>query len=225
MVGALVLMLIIRPHIAVVAVAAISLAAVAGRGIPIYMRAALFLVAAAGTGVAVTALQSAYNIDVTSTESIGEQFERRDNVLQSDEAGTSAVNASFPVRLLSLMFRPLFFDADELFALLASFESLFLIAMVFVLTIRFRELFGLFRNVFFARYAAIFGLGLTIFLALSYWNVGLGLRQKWSMLMPMYLLLFVAVLGVRAARKRTTARAVPADMIGYPGAGQPRPAL
>lgn len=225
LVAALLLMLMIRPHIALVAVAALSLATVVGRGIPIYVRGGLFLVAAVGTGIAVSALESAYSIDVTSSESIGQQFERRDNVLQSDEAGASAVNASFPVRLLSLLFRPLFFDADELFALFASFESAFLIVMVLVLLIRFRELFRLFRNVFFARYAVIFGFALTIFLALSYWNVGLGLRQKWSMMMPMYLVLFVAVLGVRAARKRTVAESAPADILHYPPAQQPRPAV
>lgn len=220
LIGALLLMLFIRPHIALVAAAALSLAVVVGKGIPIYMRVALFLVALVGTGLAASTLESTYAIDITSAESIGQQFERRDNVLQSDDAGTSAVSGSFPVRLLSLMFRPLFFDANELFALVASFESAFLILMMTMLLLRTRSMLGLFRSVFFARYAVIFALGLTIFLAISYWNVGLGLRQKWTMLMPMYLVLFVAVLAVRRARKRSLAEA--ANPV-Y--AGPPRPAV
>lgn len=218
LIGALLLMLFIRPHIAVVAAAALSLAVVVGKGIPIYLRVALFMVALLGTGLAASTLESTYSIDITSAESIGQQFERRDDVLHSEDAGTTAVNASFPIRLLSLMFRPLFFDADELFAMIASFESLFLIGMVFLLLLRFRDLVGLFRNVFFARYATIFALGLTIFLALSYWNVGLGLRQKWTMLMPMYLVLFVAVVAVRWAKVRSAVEAVP----GYPLPGGSR---
>lgn len=225
LIGALALMLLIRPHIALVAGAALSLAVVVGRGIPAYLRIALFLVASAGTGVAVSALESTYSIDVTSAESIGQQFERRDNVLQSDDAGNSAVNAAFPIRLLSLLFRPFFFDADEMFAMVASFESAFVLFLVLLFMVRFRDMLGLFQNVFFARYAVIYAGGLTLFLAISYWNVGLGLRQKWTMLMPMYLVLFVAVQAVRAARKRSAMEAVPLAPAGYSAAGQPRPAI
>ncbi len=85
LIGALLLMLFIRPHIALVAVASLSLAVLIGRGIPAYMRVALFIVAGVGTGVAVSAIQSAYAIDVTSSESLSQQFERRDDVLQSDD--------------------------------------------------------------------------------------------------------------------------------------------
>jgi hypothetical protein len=218
--GSLLLMLFIRPHIALIAGAALSLSVVVGKGIPAYLRIALFFVAVAGTGLAATTLESAYSIDITSAESIGRQFERVDNVLQSDEAGSTAVGGSFPIRLLSLMFRPLFFDANELFALIASLESVFLIWLVLTLVVRSRDLFGLFRNVFFARYALISSIGMTLFLAISYWNVGLGLRQKWTMLVPLYLVLFVAVLAVRRAKKRSMAEAMPREMyLGYPPAG------
>lgn len=224
LIGALLLMLLIRPHIALIAAAALSLAVVVGKGIPVYLRILLFIVAVVGTGVAASTLESTYAIDITSTESIGQQFERRDNVLESDEAGNSAVSGSFPVRLFSLMFRPLFFDADEMFGMIASFESVFLIFMMAVLLARARDVWGLFRRVFFARYAFFFAFGMTIFLALSYWNIGLGLRQKWTMLMPMYLVLFVAVLAVRRAKRLSMAEMVP-NAIGYRPVGGPRPAV
>ncbi|HYD38063.1 MAG TPA: hypothetical protein VEA60_10640 [Allosphingosinicella sp.] len=223
--GALLLMLLIRPHIALVAAAALSLAVIVGKGIPAYVRVVLFLVALVGTGLAASTLESTYAIDITSAESIGKQFERRDNVLQSEEAGSTAVDAPFPIRLLSLMFRPFFFDAYELFALIASFESMLVIAIVIMLAVRSSDLLGLFRTVFFARYALIFAIGMTIFLALSYWNVGLGLRQKWTMLMPMYLVLFVAVLAVRRAKTRGLEEVMAVDVLNYPSAGPPRPAV
>lgn len=223
--AALLLMLFIRPHIALIAGAALALSVVVGKGIPAYLRIALFLVALMGTALAATTLESAYSIDITSAESIGRQFERVDNVLQSDEAGSTAVGGSFPIRLLSLMFRPLFFDANEMFALIASLESVFLIWLVLLLVVRSRDLFSLFRNVFFARYALISSVGLTLFLAISYWNVGLGLRQKWTMLVPLYMVLLVAVLAVRKAKKRSLAEAAPREMLpGFPQAG-PRPAV
>lgn len=224
LIGALLLMMFIRPHIALVAGAALSLGVLVGKGVPTYLRIGLFVMALAGTALAATTLQSAYAIDITSAESIGRQFERVDNVLNSDDAGSTAVTGGFAVKLLSLMFRPLFFDANELFALIASLESVFLIWVVLLLLIRTRNLFQVFRNVLYARYAAIYGFGLTIFLAIPYWNVGLGLRQKWTMLVPMYLVLLVTVLAVRRARKRNMAEAVPMErVLGYPSAAPRRP--
>jgi hypothetical protein len=226
LIAALLLMLFIRPHIAVVAGAALSLAVVVGKGIPMYLRFLLFLVAVAGTGYAATTLESVYAIDITSAESIGQQFERRDNVIESDEAGTTVVTGAFSVRLLSLMFRPFFFDANELFAMVASFESLFLLWMVLFLLGRSPDVWRLFRTVFFARFALIYALALTVFLTLGYWNVGLGLRQKWTMLMPMYLVLLVVVMAVRRARKRSRAEAVPIETaLAYPSSGPRQPAV
>ena len=218
LVGALLLMLFIRPHVALVAGAALSLGVLVGKGIPTYLRIALFVVAVAGTGLAATALESAYQIDITSAESIGQQFERVDNVLNSEDAGTTAVSGGFAVKLLSLLFRPLFFDAYELFGLIASLESLFLIFVVGLLVFSSRDLFQMFRTVLFARYAMIYAFGLTIFLALGYWNVGLGLRQKWTMLVPMYLVLFVTVIALRRARKRSMEAAPREIVLGYPQA-------
>jgi hypothetical protein len=226
LIAALLLMLFIRPQVAVVAAAALSLAVVVGKGLSAYMRIALFVMAVAGTGLAVTMLQSTYAVDLTSAESIGQQFERIEMVLDSDDAGNTAVRGNFAVKLLSLLFRPLFFDANELFALIASLESVLLIWVVLLLVIRLRDVFQLFRNVFFARYAVIYGLGMTMFLATAYWNVGLGLRQKWTMMIPMYLVLLVAVIAVRRARERSMAEAVPTEMVlGYPEAGLRQPAV
>jgi hypothetical protein len=226
LIGALLLMLFIRPHIALVAAAALSLAVVVGRGIPVYLRIVLFFVSVAGTGLAATTLESTYAIDITSSESIGQQFERRDNVLQSDEAGTTAVTGNFTVRLLSLLFRPLFFDADELFSLVASFESLVVLGIILLLLARWRDTFQLLKSVFFARFALIYALAMTIFLTLGYWNVGLGLRQKWTMLMPMYLVLLVAVMAVRRARKQGMADAVSMErVLGYPSSETPHRAV
>ncbi|HEX8623470.1 MAG TPA: hypothetical protein VF782_00175 [Allosphingosinicella sp.] len=226
LIAALLLMLFLRPQVAIVAAAALSLAVIVGKGIAIPMRIALFVVGAAGSALAVTLLQSTYAIDVTSAESIGQQFERVEMVLETEDAGNTAVRGNFAVKLLSLLFRPFFFDAKEIFGLIASVESILWIGMVLLLVMRVRDVFQLFRSVFFARYAVIYGLGMTLFLAIAYWNVGLGLRQKWTMLVPMYLVMLVAVIAVRRARKRSMAEAVPAEMVlGYPAAGPPRPAV
>jgi hypothetical protein len=222
LIGALLLMLFFRPHVAIVAGVGLALAVAIGKGIPAYLRVGMLLIALVGTVVATVTLQSVYAIDITSAESISQQFERRDNVLNSEDAGTTAVTGPFPVRLLSLMFRPLFFDAKELFGLIASVESLLVVWMVLLLLLRSREVLGLLKSVFFARFALIYSVGMTLFLAIGYWNVGLGLRQKWTMLMPMYLALLVTVIAVRRARKLGLGEAVRREVdLGFP----PPPAM
>jgi hypothetical protein len=226
LIAALLLMLFIRPHIAIVAGAALSLAVIVGKGISAYMRIALFVMAVAGTSLAVTMLQSTYSVDVTNAESIGQQFERFELVLTTEAGGTTGVSGGFGVKLLSLLFRPLFFDADELFAQIASVESVLLIWVVLLLVIRVRDVFQLFRNVFFARFAVIYGLGMTMFLTIGYWNVGLGLRQKWTMMVPMYLVVLVTVIAVRRARARGMAEAMPREgVLGFPAARPRQPAV
>ncbi|HEX8669495.1 MAG TPA: hypothetical protein VF727_14105 [Allosphingosinicella sp.] len=203
--GALMLMLIVRPHTALMAIGALSVAVIAGKGMPMAARILLFVAAIAGTAFATVALQQTYAIDVTSAESISQQFERRQETLNSKDAGATAVDAALPIRLLSLYFRPLFFDARDAFALVVSFENLVIVAVMLLLLMQPGDLMRLFRRVFYVRYAMTLALAMTLFLSLSYWNVGLGLRQKWVMLMPAIAVLFVSLRAVQDARRRSAA--------------------
>jgi small-conductance mechanosensitive channel len=108
------------------------------------------------------------------------------------------------VRLLSLLFRPLFLDAQGAFGLIASLENVFIIVLLVTLFRNFGQLMRMIRQVFFIRFAAVFALILIVLLSLVYYNVGLGLRQK-IMFMPALLTMFVAVLAVRRSETRAPA--------------------
>ncbi|MDP8993384.1 MAG: hypothetical protein M3N07_00125 [Pseudomonadota bacterium] len=201
LVAALLLMLLIRPHIFLVAVAALALAAMAGRGVRAHVRVALFVAASAGVAFAISAVQETFNIDVTSSESVMQQLERREGVLQTEDAGNTSVNAAYPVRLLSLLFRPLFFDAQGLFGLISSMENLAILLLVSVILFRIRFVAALVRNIVYIRFTVIFTLMLILFLALAYYNVGLGLRQKWTMVMPGLFVVLITLLCAQARRR------------------------
>jgi len=129
-------------------------------------------------------------------------------------ADTPPVGLPLPVAMLSLLFRPFFFDAGGFEGLIASFENLVLVGIFGYFIYRFGWLRKLFTGTLVVRYAVFFAFLVTMMLSLTYYNVGLGLRQK-MMMMPAILMIFAALIAtskialpVRARRRRE--RPVPA---------------
>jgi predicted benzoate:H+ symporter BenE len=114
---------------------------------------------------------------------------------------TGVLNASFPVRLFSLLFRPLFLDASGTPALVASAENAIFLLLVGTLVLHAGKVFRMARAVTYVRYALAFALMVALLLTITYYNVGLGLRQK-TMFVPAILVMFVTY---RALRRRAAA--------------------
>lgn len=200
--AALVLMLLIRPHIALVAVTALAVTAMVDRTTNKLFRAALFVVGIGGVVLAVTTIERTMFVNVASAESLGDFLAARTEASRGD-AGGSAVHASYPVRVLSLLFRPFFFDVDQYVGWIASVENLFMVSVVTTLIIRIRTTALLVRRVFSMRFALLFAVALTLLLGYMYYNVGLGLRQR-LMIQPALFALFTAVLAAVEARRATS---------------------
>ena len=200
MAAAIALMVLIRPHVALVAVAALAMAAFFDPRTKPHIKAVLLVAALAGFGVVAGTVQSTFRVDVTNVDSVSDFLATKNEVFGEIEGGTAVVGASLPVRILSLLFRPLFFDAEDLFGLVASFENLFLVFAVGTILVRFRTSFALSRQIFFLRFSLLFAGGLILMLGWVYYNVGLGLRQK-MMMMPALLSFFIAVVAVHQARR------------------------
>src|SRR5205085_2657686 len=147
-------------------------------------------------------VQTSFAVDVTSADSISEFISRNNEVSKKMGGGSAVIGASYPVKLLSLLFRPLFLDAQGPFGLIASFENLFILFMIGTMVKRFRDSLQLTRQVFFIRFALVFSIIITLTLALVYYNVGLGLRQK-MMIMPGLLVFFAALWGVRQVKNQS----------------------
>ena len=180
-----------------VAVMASALALLFDTGFSRWTRTGLLLVALVAGAFAVATIQSALRLDLTDADSISTFLEIRDNVAQSAAGGNTSVQGSFGFRLFSLLLRPFFFDVEDAFGYIASIENAILLLLFMVIGFRFPTFVALFRRSPFVRFAATMLVGITIVLALSYYNVGLGLRQR-TMFLPSLLALLVIISAVRS---------------------------
>jgi hypothetical protein len=193
--------LLVRPHIALLALVAFALTLLVGRGTSLLMRVALLAVVLGGIGTAAGLVESTMSgVNLSSADSVSELLESRSQVSEESGADLSIVGASFPVKLLSLLFRPFFLDANGIFGYVASLENLVLLGLAFTLIRRSPTALAIARATVFARFAFFFFVMITIFLALFNYNVGLGLRQK-MMMMPALLVFFAAMLAVRSGQR------------------------
>jgi hypothetical protein len=201
--AAIVLMLLIRPHIALIAAPAAMWAVFSDRTTHPLLRTVLILASISGVAAAAATIKSTFQLDVTSADSVSDFLEARDSFMTSDEVGNTAViNAPYPVRVFSFLFRPLFVDAEGAFGYIASAENVLLLVLFMLMTLNARTLWAATKAEPFLRYAVISSLGITLALSIDYYNVGLGLRQK-TMVVPGFLTVFIALSAVRMARRRT----------------------
>lgn len=215
--GGLLLMLAIRPHIAIVAGAAFTLAVLIDKNTRMLIKVPLFAAGAAVTIFAALSLRSTFGIDITNVDVFSDVLAGRDALLTTEDAGRSVVSGSFFFLLLSLLFRPFFFDAPGVFGLVASVENLLVLGFIVTLAAFGRTLLTLFRRVPFIRYALVATVVITFVLTLGYYNVGLGIRQKATMILPGLMVLFVTTLAYRRAQR--IARAPVSIIAGHPSLG------
>ena len=198
------IMVLFRPYIALAALMALALSAFIDPRNSVGTKLVLLLAAFAAVVPVLGTVENTFRVDVTSAESVSDFFQYQSEISAQDEGGSAVVGASYPVRIFSLLFRPLFVDANGAFGLIASLENLFLMFILFQMLRNFGSVKKLVRSVFFVRFGSIFAVVLILLLGFVYYNVGLGLRQK-VMFMPGLLTLFVAVLAVKHAKAGRTA--------------------
>ncbi|MFN3943468.1 MAG: hypothetical protein ACK4K7_00895 [Allosphingosinicella sp.] len=193
------IMVLVRPHIALITVMTLAIAVFFEPRTRTLVKSALLAVTMVGAVAVAATVQSSFTVDLSNAESVSEFFERTSTIGEESGGDVSIVGASFPVKLFSLLFRPMFLDAVGMLGYVASLENLLLLFIFLLLVRHARTSAALARKVFFARFALVFFIALTILLAMVNYNVGLGLRQK-MMMMPALLTFFISVVGVLRAR-------------------------
>lgn len=194
-----ILVLVIRPHVALIMGAAVAAAIFFEKSTSFGKRIALIGGAVIAISISASNVESRFTLDVTSADSVSDFLATHDRVVTTTQEG-EVVAGSLPYRFLSLMFRPMFIDAEGLFGLVASFENLILLFIVAILLRRSRTIVQMMRSLTFVRYALIMAAGLALLLSIIYFNVGLGLRQK-MMFVPGLLVPFVVLLALQQARR------------------------
>jgi hypothetical protein len=218
----LLLMLVIRPHIAALGVAAAGATIFFDRETRFALRVAIVAVSIIGLGFAASSVFATFSIDVTNADSVSNFLAAHEEVTQDAEvAGNSAVYGNYAFRMMSLLFRPMFIDAEDIMGLAASAENFILLLLFVTIFVRLRTVSLLTRRLKFIRFAVLFGGTVALLLALIYYNIGLGLRQK-TMFLPCVIVLFVAVVALGRARRLLPLRAIET---ATPPAEPPREAI
>lgn len=206
----LAIMVLFRPHLALACALALAISELfGGRSNRLY-KVLLLTASAAAIAIILGTVESALQADVTSAGGVGSFLDRQSAVAATVSGNTAVLNAPFIVRLLSLLYRPFFFDAGGVFGLISSMENLFMLFMTATIAANHRIAARLIRRNAFFRFVAILTATVAVLLTLVYYNVGLGARQR-VMMFPALFCFFAAVWAVRSAQRRLTIPGGPAE--------------
>lgn len=195
---AIVLMYAFRPHVALLAFLAVAATLAIDSRTKKSLKALLVVAGIVALPAMFSFVQAYVRIDSFSVEGVSSFLERQDRIAGYFDGGAAIIQASYPQKLFTLLFRPFFFDANGLMGLVASFENTIWLAVFVYLGFQWRSLAILFWTDTGARFSLLFATGLILMLAAINYNVGLGLRQK-MMVMPaiLYVLYHVMALNAR----------------------------
>jgi hypothetical protein len=190
------IMVMFRAHIALMAATALAVASFFDRSSSLGRRLGLLTIAAAGMFLAIGPVQQTLDVDVTSVTSVS-QFLDEKNAMYASVGGTTSIgSAPFIVCVVSLLFRPFFFDAHGILGLIASVENAGWVFAFIYVVVHWRDLALLARRIVFIRFVLAFAFILLLSLSLVYYNVGLGLRER-VMSYPMVFAALVALWSMR----------------------------
>lgn len=201
------LMVLVRPHIALATLIALSLATLLHREVGFGRKILLLVLALVGLSLLLGAVETTFSVDLTDASSVHDFFERRAAAEAADRGGMSISDAPYLVRLLSLLFRPLFFDASTVFGFVSSVENIGSIFLCGFLIWHRSDVIFLVRRVFFIRFVLVFTILMIALLSIFNYNVGLGLRQR-MMFVPGLFSLFVAVWAMRESRSASAQQSI-----------------
>ena len=194
MVPAVVMMLLIRPHVGAIMVMALGGSVLLERKVPLSQRLMLGAVAVAASAVMVPlALNYAGVGENASADDVASYIENRQQYNTQGGGGIDIASMSPPMQLFAYLFRPLPIEARSAFALAASVDNIILLFLFIaggrqILKRRKLDLPG---N---RPFMWIFSLMTWGILAVTTANLGISLRQKW-MFAPMLIFLLISLIG------------------------------
>jgi hypothetical protein len=191
--------LLVRPHMAGILLSALSVTMImAWRTNPIKKLALTAIAIPSTIAGVVFGLQYAGLGDASGVADVAEYFETRQGYNLGGGSSVEIAGMSVPMRLISYLFRPLFFDASGLLEVVVSFENLILLILFLVFTSRLftkRSHLSAFSKSFFILFVIV-----SLFvLANTTANLGIAVRQK-NMFLPMLFVLMFSYFGNRRGR-------------------------
>lgn len=193
---AVISMLLVRPHIAVIMLAALAISIAFDSKISLIKKSLLAVIVISSIFAMVPFVMEYVGlIGLINLQTIGEYIEQRQSYNMDGGGGLDISTMSLPMRIFTYLFRPMIFEAINLFAFAAAIDNMILLIVCGFgfCSILLRRKYSVNGNVIFMW---LYILGSCLILATTTANLGIALRQKW-MLMPMLLLLMLSVIGKR----------------------------
>lgn len=181
-----VILVLVRPHIAAATALAFLVAQMIGSKSKLG-RFSIIPGLAIGTVAAYYIFQSFLGINIFNPTELAAFLGERSDALSTSSYTINASNNP-ALRLIGFMYFPLFFNADSQLALLASMENLILVAITarIAISMRHRNVRSDTNVVFLLVLIAV----LWVFIGMTTYNIGLGLRTKTAMVSPAIIALF-----------------------------------
>lgn len=196
--SAILIMLLFRPYVALLAAFSFGLTSAFGSGVTAGRRLAIIAISVGGFVAISGAVLATFHFDATSMSSMIDFLRTQDAANASTLGTTSIAHLPIPMRFVSLLFRPFFFDAIGFLGMVASVENIASAICFAYLAWRWKDVKFLVIQVPFVRFILLFAFAIIVALALPYFNVGLGLRER----VMTYPLIFSLLVGVWATRRR-----------------------
>jgi hypothetical protein len=205
----LLIMVCIRPHITPFVMAGVVGALLLSKRANFRVRLMLAPIAAAGLVVFIGQAAESLNMSEVSVTSVTNFVETQQGFSEDAKysGGDNVAALPFPLKVLTLMFRPFWVDAEGLMGYAASAENTVLLLFFLYLMYNFKTVMHLFKHVFFFVYCAVFSSAVIISLSMISYNIGLGQRMKMMALPPVLLLLAAVYMYNRSPAVRAAAAA------------------
>jgi hypothetical protein len=185
---ALLIMVCIRPHITPMVGAGVAAALFFNKRVP--PRVKLFLSPIAAIGLVVLVGKAATSLGISvDADSVTGFVEGQQQLGDRFGSGANLADLPLPLKVLSLLYRPFWFDAQGMTQYAASLENSVLLWFTVYLVYHWKLMLHLARNVFFVTYFLAFDALLVVSLAMVSYNIGMGQRMK-MMAVPGILILY-----------------------------------
>lgn len=192
---AIISMFSVRPHIAAIMLVAFALSFIFDKQISIVQRLFLGVIAIIVSSVAVPFSMQLIGFDINNAE---EYIEQRQSNNMEGGSSLDISSMSLPMQVFTYLFRPLPFDAHNIFAFLSSIDNILLIFLFIIGLNSFlkKSIPVVSTNSAFLWFYSIICL---VVLATTTANLGISMRQKWMFLPCLIFLLFNMVGRVNKA--------------------------
>jgi len=201
----------VRPHIMLILLVSCAIGFIfSSKGVSMTMRILFLAVSTAAFFFIFKDVLTMVGVDQDELLTQGVDLSRRAKKLSSATSGVDISQYSFPMKLFTFVFRPLFVDAPGVLGIIVSFENLFYLVITYKIIGNVRGWKFLATGNFLAKSALFSFLTVSAALAQISGNLGLAMRQKSQV---MILLIFVVLAfmdherlkewRMRQARKKT----------------------